>query len=81
MSMITSRLTADHPVRVVMDPETGAPSPYVLVRDRLEALIARPVYYDLVNRGRVAWQDGREVLGIDSCGSFFVLGETSDDAG
>lgn len=72
---------ADHPVRIAMDPETGAPSPYVLVRDRLEALIARPVYYDLVNRGRIAWQDGREVLGIDSCGCFFVLGATSDDAG
>lgn len=72
---------ADHPVRIVLDPETGAPSPYVLVRDGLEALIARPVYYDLVNRGRIAWQDGREVLGIDSCGCFFVLGQTSDDAG
>ncbi len=72
---------ADHPVRIVMNPGTRAPSPYVLVRDRLEALIARPVYYDLVNRGRIAWQDGREVLGIDSCGCFFVLGKTSDDPG
>ncbi len=72
---------ADHPVRIAIDPETRLPLPYVHVRDGLEALIARPVYYDLVNSGRIAWQDGREVLGIDSCGCFFVLGETHDDAG
>ena len=72
---------ADHPIRITIDAATRLPSPYVLVRDGLEALIARPVYYDLVNSGRTAWQDGREILGIDSCGCFFVLGETHDDTG
>ena len=40
----------------------------------LEALIARPVYYDLVNGGRIAWQDGREVLGIDFMRLFLCPG-------
>ena len=31
----------DHPIRVVRDPETGEPSPDVLVRANLEALIDR----------------------------------------
>ena len=70
----------DHPIRVEIDAETGEPSPYVLVREGLEALIARSVYYDLVGHGRTDTRDGREVLGIDSLGCFFVLGETADDA-
>ncbi|MBC6440903.1 MAG: DUF1285 domain-containing protein [Rhodospirillales bacterium] len=69
----------EHPVRVVFDPETGEPAPYVMVRDGLEALIARSVYYELVNAGRLAECDGSKVLGIDSRGVFFVLGETGDE--
>ncbi len=37
----------DRPIRVVTDPATGEPSPYVLVRDRLEARINRPTFYEL----------------------------------
>ncbi len=69
----------EHPIRVVIDAETGEPTPYVLVRQGLEALIARPVYYQLVEAGRVVEKDGGEVLGIDSCGEFFVLGALDDD--
>jgi len=69
----------DHPIRVVVDPETDEPSPYVLVRAGLEALIARPVYYQLVEAGRVVESGEGEVLGIDSCGVFFVLGALNDD--
>ena len=68
-----------HPIRVVIDPETAEPSPYVLVRGGLEALIARPVYYQLVEAGRVLEAGRSEVLGIDSCGVFFVLGALNDD--
>ncbi len=71
---------ADHPIRVETDRASGRPSPYVHVRDGLDALIARAVYYELVNAGRVAERDGRSVLGIDSAGCFFVLGEIGDDA-
>ncbi|MEK9971014.1 MAG: DUF1285 domain-containing protein [Ferrovibrio sp.] len=68
-------LDAEHPLRVDVNAATGEPSPYVLVRDRLEALIARPVYYQLVEMAEERIVDGRAVLGIQSAGRFFVLGE------
>lgn len=64
----------DHPIRVAEDPETGEPSPYLLVRDRLEALIARPVFYELVERAEERVVDGAPVLGVESDGRFFRLG-------
>ena len=64
---------ADHPIRVVTDARSGAPRPYVLVRDRLEALIVRPVFYRMVEFAEEA--DGRsDLLGIWSGGAFFALG-------
>lgn len=68
-------LDAEHPLRVSVHPETGEPSPYVLVRDRLEALIARPVYYQLVEMAEERSVDGKVMLGVESAGQFFVLGE------
>ncbi len=65
---------ADHPIRVVHDPATAEPSPYVLVRDRLEALINRPIYYDLVEIGVEREHDGKAMWGVWSAGTFFVLG-------
>ncbi|MGQ3029134.1 MAG: DUF1285 domain-containing protein, partial [Ferrovibrionaceae bacterium] len=38
----------DHPLRVEVDPVTGAPAPYVHLRGRLEARVNRPVFYELV---------------------------------
>jgi len=64
----------DHPIRVAEDPATGEPSPYILVRDRLEALILRPVFYHLVEFGEEREVDGRRVLGVSSGGTFFALG-------
>ncbi|WP_417317394.1 DUF1285 domain-containing protein [Emcibacter sp.] len=61
---------ADHPLRVETDPETGEPSPYLLVRDRLEALISRPVYYELADMALE--RDG--AFGVWSAGQFFILG-------
>ncbi|MEO8927156.1 MAG: DUF1285 domain-containing protein, partial [Caulobacteraceae bacterium] len=37
----------DNPIRVTLDAATGEPRPYVHVRRGLEALIARPVFYEL----------------------------------
>jgi hypothetical protein len=65
----------EHPIRVVTDPETLEPSPYLLVRDRLEALIARPVFYELVERSVERTRSGITELGVDSCGEFFSLGK------
>jgi hypothetical protein len=68
-------LDAEHPLRVSVNAATGEPSPYVLVRDRLEALLARPVYYQLVEMAEERVVDGKAMLGVGSAGQFFVLGE------
>lgn len=39
---------ANHALRVETDTETGEPSPYVLIRGRLEAKLTRPAFYELV---------------------------------
>jgi hypothetical protein len=44
-----AKASADNPIRVVRDPETGEPSPYVLIRRNLEALIDRKSFYRLVD--------------------------------
>lgn len=69
----------EHPIRVAFDSQTGEPSPYVLVRDGLEALIARPVYYELVAMGDLEERDGRQALVVRSGGAEFVLGYADDD--
>ncbi|WP_084462900.1 DUF1285 domain-containing protein [Oceanibaculum pacificum] len=64
----------DHPIRVETNPATGEPSPYIVVRDRLEALILRPVFYQLVEMGVERERDGKPSLGIWSKRQFFLLG-------
>ncbi|MEE8371360.1 MAG: DUF1285 domain-containing protein, partial [Sphingomonadales bacterium] len=64
-----------HPLFVVTDEESGQPSPYVRVRGRLDALISRPVFYELVELA-VKEEGGKaNQLGVWSSGNFFVLGE------
>lgn len=58
-----------HPLRVATDAFSGEPSPYVMVRDGLEARIARSVFYRLVDR---AVERGG-VPGVWSNGQFFAL--------
>lgn len=64
----------DHPISVVHGAATGAPSPYIRVRDNLDALILRPVFYELAAIAEPASHDGRAVLGVWSDGVFFELG-------
>jgi hypothetical protein len=68
---------AERPLRVSLSPDTGEPSPYILVRDRLEALILRSVFYQLVDIAVEHRVDGKNYLGLWSKESFFPLGETS----
>jgi hypothetical protein len=56
-------------IRVETDPETGEPRPYVHVRRGLEALIARPVFYELAEMA--APKD--DVWGVTSNGAFFPI--------
>ena len=64
----------NHPIRVALDPDSGEPRPYIQVRDRLEALILRPVYYELVELGVERAEPGRSPFGVWSKGAFFSLG-------
>jgi len=70
------RVGAEHPLRVAQDPETGEPSPYITVRKNLEALITRPIFYDLVDLADEQWDGDEETLGIWSGGVLFPLGAT-----
>lgn len=60
----------DHLIRVEIDPATDEPRPYLHVRRGLEALISRPVFYELVEMA--AERDG--TLGVESGGTWFPIG-------
>ena len=60
-------------VRVIRDPGSGEPSPYVHVRRGLEALIDRKSYYRLVEVGEVEEVDGVRWFGLRSGGAFFAI--------
>ena len=67
---------AQHPIHVKYSAAGGEPSPYLLVRDRLQALISRAVFYELAD-----WaieQDG--FLGVESAGVFMALSESGATA-
>lgn len=66
---------AEHPITVTLDPENGEPSPYIRIRDSLDALIVRSVFYELVGIAEPVEFDGREFLGVWSDGVLFELGE------
>ncbi len=59
----------DTPIRVVRDPESGEPSPYILVRANLEALIDRKSFYRLVDIGA----HHNDWFGLWSGGAFFPI--------
>jgi len=77
---LDDRVAADenHPIRIETDPASGAPRPYVLIRDGLEARLARPVFYELVELGREESIDGSKAFGVWSNGKFFPLGSLAD---
>lgn len=62
---------ASHPLRMTLKPETLEPSPYVLVRGRLESLINRAIFYDLVECCVDEPVNGVSMFGVWSSGVFF----------
>jgi len=70
----------DHPIRVVENDETGEPSPYVMVRDGLEALILRPQFYELVDLCEERQEGDAVVFGLWSDGVFFRMGRVAEGA-
>lgn len=71
---------ADHPLWLITDPATAEPSPYVRVRDRLDGLLARSVFYQLVALAAERNVAGKTQLGIYSSGHFFTLSDGVDAA-
>ena len=67
-----------HPLRIFEDSRTGEPSPYILVRDNLEAKLTRSVFYQLVDRGAEIHTSAGTKFGVWSGGMFFNLGNLED---
>lgn len=72
-----------HPIRVAHDLVTCLPTPYLRVREGqgrfpIEARIERAVYYELVALAVPETVHGERVLGVWSCGRFFVLGPAGE---
>jgi hypothetical protein len=68
----------DHPLRVETA-ASGEPAPYIRVRDGLEARLARPVFYELVELGTEEPIGEATQFGVWSRGVFFRLGEPAPD--
>jgi len=68
---------AEHMLRFELDPETDEPSPYIHIRGdgprALEARLARPVFYELVELGETFDVDGESWFGVWSNGVFFKM--------
>lgn len=60
----------DHPLRFVVEPETGGIRPYIHVRGRLEARVTRALALDLL---ALAETDEAGRVGLWSAGTFFAL--------
>jgi hypothetical protein len=63
----------DNPLRVETDPATGEPRPYVHVRRGLEALISRPVFYELAEMARETDRPEGPTFGVVSNGAWFPV--------
>ena len=60
----------EQPLRFGLDPVSAGLKPYLLVRGRLEALVTRALYYDLVE---LAVTDPESSFGLWSSGAFFPM--------
>lgn len=65
---------AQHPIWVETNSETLEPSPFVRVRGRLQAALARPVFYELVELAVERETVDGPQLGVWANGEFFALG-------
>ncbi len=63
----------EHALRFVIHGENRELKPYLHVRGRLEALVSRPVMYDLVELGETVVVDGVEMFCVRSGGSIFPI--------
>ena len=64
-----------NPLIVTTNTKTGEPSPYVIVRDNLEAKLTRSAFYQLVELGTERFISRKKILGVWSCNQFFPIGD------
>src|SRR5579859_193047 len=69
----------ENPIRVEVDPETGEARPYVHVRRGLEALIARPVFYEIAELAEERDLPGGPTLCVESGGAWFPVAPSGVD--
>lgn len=63
----------EHPLRFVITGDNDELKPYLHVRGRLEALVSRPVMYDLVACGETVEVGGRAMFAVRSGGLVFPI--------
>lgn len=68
-----STASGANPIRIVRDPKTGEPSPYVHIRAGLEALIDRKSFYRLIDLGIHEAHNREQWFGVYSSGEFFPI--------
>ena len=64
---------AEHPLRFAAQSETGGLKPYLRVRGRLEALVTRAIYFDLVELAVPQDESGDGEIGVWSGGIWWPL--------
>jgi uncharacterized protein len=63
----------EHPLRFVDEEGTDGLKPYLLVRGRLEALVARAVMYEIAEIGEEIEIDGVDMFAVRSNGAIFPI--------
>lgn len=67
-------LKPENPLWVEVDPNSGEPAPYIKVRNNLNGLINRNVFYELAELAVEHEQQGEVGFGVWSMGIFYPLG-------
>jgi hypothetical protein len=71
-------LSASHPLRIEINPNTDEPAPYIELEHGLDAKLSRPVFYQLVNLGIVETVQQDNMYGVWSAGHFFPIGSAEE---
>ncbi len=68
-------LSKTNPLEIKIDNKTEEPSPYILVRKNLKALISRSVFYELIELASKKYINGKDCLVLESNGETFKIYE------
>jgi len=71
-------LSASHPLRVEINPDTGEPAPYIALDYGLEAKLSRAVFYQLVDLGIAEAVQQDKMYGVWSADHFSPIGSAEE---